>query len=509
MTASDTLAYPDGTVPLSRSWDIVLIGLVVYGLLACGLMQGTAVYPYGQNLYDEYFLAILDGHLDLPPRVAQVEGHYTPDGVAYLYHGVGPLIPRFIFGWIWPFQTWSLAPLSIWIWTGLGTLCLHAALLKASGRNLGRLGAHGLQLSRFLAIAIWFGGPGILLAASTSFYHEPVALAYAATGCFVLIWAHFAFGNWPLWQLALPSALIAAVALHARPNVAIGLYLTTVLLVLCLARPSLRRHWPRMGLALAILAVSGFGFLALNSARFGSLTQTHGSFSKSETQYGFVFWGAEDPDSERATAFTEHGKFNVRRVPHNFLIYTFDLPKLGTYLDGAREQLHTFAGDVLAGNLGFIRIEQPYAGLIFLWPMWLLFMVFAPRADGGTWRKMALPLAGTAATAALTLSYGTVTLRYRADLWPLIILLALVGLSALLPRYAADPGNRPLKWGIAGCFFLGLLVSAHCVSQLRFFQTGPQLKPSWNLEECAYLTGIKNFSQADTDRICRPPRIGG
>jgi len=509
MTSVDTLGRPTGTLSLARSWDIVLIGIAVYALLACGLMQGTTVYPYGQNLYDEYFLAILDGHLDLPPRVAQLEGHYTPDGVAYLYHGMAPLLPRFVFGWIWPFQSWSLAPLSIWIWSCLGTLCVHAAFLQAGRPGFAQLGDRGIQIGRLLGIAIWFGGPGILLVANASFFHEPVALAYAATGGFVLIWACFAFAGWPLGRLALPCALIAAVTLHARPNVAVGLYLTTVLLLMWLARSSFKRHWLRIGLALLILAVSGFGFLALNSARFGSLTQTHGSFSQGESQYGFVYWGAEDPDSERATAFVKHGKFNAGRVPHNLLVYTLDLPEPGPYLDAARERLHTFARDVLAADLGFIRIEAPHAGLVFLWPLWLLLMVFAPAAPGGALRRMTLPLAGAAVMAALTLSYGTVTLRYRVDLWPFIALPALLGLSALLPQYAANPRNGLLKWSVAGCFLLGLLVTAFSVSQLRFFQTGSEFKPSWSLEECTFLARTKSFSQADIDRICRAPRIGG
>jgi hypothetical protein len=509
MTVSDTLSPPNGPVLLSRSWDIVLIGMVVYGLLACGLMQSDTVFPYGQNLYDEYYLAILDGHLDLPPRVAQVEGHYTPDGVAYLYHGVAPLLSRFVFGWIWPFETWSLASLSIWIWACLGTLCYHTALMKVAGRDFGKLGDQGVQLSRLLSIAVWFGSPGILLAANTSFYHEPIVLAYALTGGFVLIWSEFAFGSWALRQLALPSALLAAIALHARPNVAIGLYLATVLLLLWLSAKSLRQNWLRVGFALALLGASGLGYLALNSARFGSLTTTHGSFGSSGSQYGFVFWGAEEADSERAEAFKEHGKFNAARIPHNLTIYLLDLPELHRYLDTARKELHAVSARFLAGSLGFIRIEQPYAGLVFLWPLWLLFGTYSVVANRQHWKKLALPVVGTAATTVLTLAYGTITLRYRIDVWPFFALLALLGLSALLPKVVATPRKASLKWGVGACFLIGLLVSAHCVSQLRYFQTGPLIKPSWSRQECEALVNYKKLPLSDLDRLCQPPRIGG
>ena len=492
---------------MSRSWDIILIGVVLYAVLACGLLQGMAVFPYGQNFYDEYYLAILDGHLDLPPRVIQVEGHYTPDAVAYLYHGVAPLIPRFLFGWIWPFENWSLAPLSIWIWACAGTLSYHAAFMNAGRRAFAQLGDQGVQLSRYLSIAVWFGGPGMLLAASTTFYHEPIALSYAATGVFVLIWSQYSFNNWPLWKLALPAAMVAAIALHARPNVAIGLYLAAVLLLACLTVTSLKKHWLRIALSLLILGGSGLGFLALNSARFGSVSETHGSFDKSATQYGFVYWGAEDENSDRANAFKRHGKFNAKRIPHNAVIYMFDLPALGTALENARDRFHAYSNQVLAENLGYIRIEAPFAGLIFLWPLWLLLACFSLASGRQAWVNLSIPIAGAAATLFLTLAYGTVTLRYRIDLWPFFSLLALLGISAALRKYAANPERPALKWTVIACFLTGVVITAICVSQLRFFQTGPQLKPSWSLEECKFLMQKKSLPQSDLERICRPPRI--
>jgi len=509
MTVSETVPPPAAPVLLSRSRDIILIGVVAYGLLALGLMQADGVYPYGQNLYDEYFLAILDGHLDLPPRVAQVEGHYTPDGTAYLYHGIGPLLTRFLVGWVWPFEAFPLAPVSIWFWACLGTLCYHAAFARMSGPALGQLGAEGEQLGRLLSIAIWLGGPGILLAASTTFYHEPIVLAFALSGGFVFLWSRHAAGERALWQLALPCALFAAIALHARPNVAVGLYLTTVLLLLWLSATALRRHWLRIGLAFAILGAGGLGYLALNEARFGSAAQTHGSFDKSASQYGSVFWGTEDADSERAAAFKEHGKFNIGRIPHNLAIYLFDPPRLGTALDSARDRLHAFAHRSLAGGLGFIRIERPFAGLVFLWPLWLFLAGAAIGARRSDWRKLSLPLAGTLAATVLTLAYGTVTLRYRVDMWPLFALLALLGLSALVPKLAAGHRSRGLKAIAFACFLTGLLVTALTVSQLRFFQASRALKPAWSLEECQALVRVNKLPDADTDRICQPPRIGG
>lgn len=509
MTQSSSAAGPVENITLFRAMDLIAIGTVFYGILASGLLQGPDAFPLGQNIYDEYYLAILSGHLDLPARVVQIEGHYTADGTAYLYHGVGPLLTRFLLGWFWPFQSVGLAQLSVWAWACLGTLCYHAAFLKVCAKDLGQLGSRGLSLSRLLGIAIWFSSPGFLLAANTSFYHEPIALAYAATGAFVLIWTHVGFGNWPFWRAAIPCALLAALTLHARPNIAIGLYLACTMCLLVLTATALRQHWLRIALAFAILGASGVGYLGLNVARFGDATQTHGSFAKAEVQYGFVYWGFEETDSDRAEAFKKHGKFNIRRIPHNFTLYAFDPPMVQTYLDPVSEQFHAFTKRVLAGDLGFIKVEQPYAGIVFLWPLWLVFAFFAPSATRTTWRKMAIPLAGGLTIALLTLSYGSVAFRYRIDLWPALSLLALIGLAALVPKFAAAPEKAGWKWGLGACFMVGLLMSANSAGQLRFFQVNEQTKPVWTMDQCRLLTENKGFSEADTLRICQPPRIGG
>ena len=292
-------------------------------------------------------------------------------------------------------------------------------------------------------------------------------------------------------------------------NIAIGLYLACTLCLLVLTATSLRQHWLRIALAFAILGASGIGYLGLNMARFGDATQTHGSFAKTEVQYGFVFWGFEETDSARAKAFKTHGKFNIKRIPHNFTVYAFDPPMVKTYLDPVSERFHAFTKQVLAGDLGFIKIEQPYVGIVFLWPLWILFAVYSISAPRATWRKMSIPVAGGLVIALLTLSYGTVTLRYRVDIWPALSIFALIGLAALLPKFAASPERAAWKWGIGACFIVGLLFSANSAGQLRYFQVNEQTRPVWTLDQCRLLTGKKGFSEADTNRICQPPRIGG
>ncbi|WP_299473010.1 hypothetical protein [uncultured Roseibium sp.] len=507
MTKPTALAAPNDALTIWRAIDLILIGMVFYAVLASGILQIPGIVPFGQSIYDEYYLALLDGHLDIPARVVQLEGHYAPDGTTYLYHGVGPLLTRFALGWFWPFESVGMAQFSIWAWACLGTLCYHAAFLKATAREMEQLGDKGLALSRLLSLAVWFSSPGLLLAANTSFYHEPIALAYAATGAFVLIWANVAFDDWPLWRTAIPCAALAAVTLHARPNVAIGLYVACTLCLVFLAATSLRQSWLRAGLALAILGASGVGFLGLNVARFGDATETHGRYTKDSIQYGFVFWGYEDRDSARAEAFKEHGKFNVKRIPHNVAIYTLDLPTIQEYVDPLSEQVHTFARNTLAGDLGFIRIEKPFAGILFLWPLWLVFALWSFKAQRSVWTKLAIPLTGGLVLAFLTLSYGTITLRYRIDLWPALSLFVLAGLSAAMPRIAVTRNKAAWKWGLGICFLAGLAMSANVTGQLRQFRVSPEATSVWSLEECRQLASLRDFSTEQTDTICQPPRI--
>ena len=76
------------------------LGVFIYGLLAFGIWPHHDFPLFGANIYDRYYLAMLEGRFDLPATVLRYEGHYAPDGTGYLYHGVAPLLTRFALpGW--------------------------------------------------------------------------------------------------------------------------------------------------------------------------------------------------------------------------------------------------------------------------------------------------------------------------------------------------------------------------------------------------------------------------
>ena len=487
---------------------IVFVGAAAYGVLISGVLLDPGAYPLGLSIYDQYFLAIIDGHLDLPARIARLEGHYTPDGTAYLYHGVAPLLTRFAFGWVWPFEHIEMARFSIWFWACLGTVCYHIAFFKVAEPYLSKLDDTGAAISRFLGIAVWFGSPGILAAANATIYHEPISVAYAAAGGFILLTVLVWRRDITALQALLPMALCAAVALHARPNVAVGLYLGTLIAIALILRSGFRKSWLRAMFALAILGAGGMGYLGLNALKFGSATETHGSFEREDVQYGFVFWGIEDANSERAQAFNKHGKFNLRRVPHNLTLYAFDVPDFGTRLEQLGTSFREWVRQNFASSLGFIRVEPPMIGIVFLWPLW--FGLAACAFLGGTTplKQMSAPLLAGLATAVLTVSYGTVTMRYRIDIWPLVSVLALIGMHNMMPRLSLGSISSPVRSLFAVLFLFGTLTSTFMAVRYQNLHTNSRYSPAWSLELCQSLANKKGFSDEDTDRICRPPRSG-
>jgi len=90
---------------------IALCGAALYALL---LLQSTrmGLAPFGYEFYDQVWLALLDGRLDLPARVLRLEGHYTPDGTAYFYHGLAPLVTRALLDPFLQIGQVSLSPFS-------------------------------------------------------------------------------------------------------------------------------------------------------------------------------------------------------------------------------------------------------------------------------------------------------------------------------------------------------------------------------------------------------------
>jgi xanthosine utilization system XapX-like protein len=413
------------------------------------------------------------------------------------YHGMAPLLTRLLLD---PFVTIgaaSLAPVSIWLWATLGSAAWHGALLR-----VGMAHAAAPGLLAVLGAAIWLGGPGLLLATNHAFYHEPIALAYAAAGAFALVWTGMAERG-RVTALALAAlATLAALTLHARPNLAIGLYLAAgIAMVQALGRTG-RAALPGIAAALAILAASGAGYLALNKAQFGAATTAHGSFAPGDVQYGIAFWDMETPDNPRQQAFEEHGRFNPGRILPNAAMYLAAPPQvLAPEVNRMARDLHEAA---TIPRTGYGRIEGPGGGVLFLWTVWTLLAgigLGALRRRGAPYAGL---LAGVAAGSLVTLSYATITLRYHVDLWPLLAVLALLGVS--VSGRSVDPARRAAL-GMACA--TGLAVSAvTALFYTHLFRTYESTAfAEWSAAECTARAEAKGLQAERIAWVCRDPLI--
>lgn len=149
--------------------------------------------------------------------------------------------------------------------------------------------------------------------------------------------------------------------------------------------------------------------------------------------------------------------------------------------------------------------------MFFLLTFWVGAMttglVFAkPRISG---RLLASPLMVTTGFAALLmLSYPTITLRYRIDLWPFVMTLCLLSFPGLMYRFGSDWLNATRVLSVS----LVLLASSMMYSPLtvtmysRAFQTTPNgFFGAWDAEACADMVNEKGLATFDIPRICADP----
>ena len=493
-----TLA-PRATAPaaISLPMAIAATGGVFYGVLLWVSVQMN-LQAFGYDFYDQVWLALREGRLDLPIRVLRIEGHYTADGTAYFYHGLAPLVIRALLDPLIQIGQVSLSPLSIWLWTVLGTALYHTAFLRVIPEA-----RTGLRAA--LSALLWFGGPGVILAGNHAFYHEPISLGYALGGGFVLLWVRAVQAGRMSVRTLLGLALLAALCVHARPNLAAALYIGVGLAALwALWSARLRMAAPVL-LAALVLGGGGYSYLALNEARFGDKGMTHGTFEESPIRYGMMFWGKENKDSLRARAFMEHGRFNLGRVLPSALAYLALPPEQwSAKAHGTARNLHFKA---TASQSGFTRIETPTSGLLFLWTSWIILAAFGiARLRHATWAQLAL-VATTGASAVLMLSYAAITLRYMLALWPLIAVLSLIG----LPRAAqALGGLAPVRIGALGAAVtMGVIMSLQTAGAYRFEfreETGTFFE-AWDTETCRAHVLNANLPADRVTALCRAPRV--
>jgi hypothetical protein len=383
-------------------------------------------------------------------------------------------------------------------------MCWHAAF--AMGLEKARIAEPGTRrlAHLLLAVAVWFGAPGMLLVANGTVYYEPVAMAYALGGGVMLCIVAVAMGRLEPTRVLVPMALLAGLAVHARPHLAVGFYLATLLMAAYAWKGAGRAAWSRIAASLAVLGICGALLLASNAARFGSATSMHGSFEGGDVQYGTVYWGYENPESARARAFEEHGRFNPGRIVPNALTYLATPPE-GQGLDGGITAVDR-AHDAMARPYGEARMERPRVGALFLWPAWIALMAVG-LAQRGIWSMpTVVGMAGAGLGALLLLSYPTVTLRYHIDLWPLIAFPAVFGIAALGQAIERRRGKPTvLAMALPVMLLAGIVVTGDAVGASRNLITEKPgtLSQAWSEDYCLQRVAAKGFAGNKASALCR------
>lgn len=490
--------------PERAALAVAACGLAVSALLAFDAFGWSPGEPSGGQIYNHYALALLEGRFDVPIRAIGGEGHYDPSGRAFVYYGLAPLVTRFLAAPLFDIRSAALPAFTIWLAVAIGCAAYQWAFLRLLGRFGGAL-AGSVSAAALLSALVWFASPGPLLAANTAVYHEPIAVGFALSGLFFALMVRAAHLGAPAGAILLPAALVAGLAVFARPHVAVGLYAGVVVLALVDLRMN---GWAAAGRAVGValvLAGAGVALLAVNQVRFADPFLMHGSFEPGPLQYGTVFWGFEDTASARARGFTEEGRFNPLRIPANLFLHLAITPW------PVMERIY----QALSAPVGAGRVEGPFVGAVILWMPWLVIAAAGFRArvrPTGAWSAGALAAALVAAVIPVLLlcSYPTVTLRYRLELFPLLAVVVAMGLTGLGARLGALPasgsgapfGGRVRVLAVAmvlsGSFNTVQTARAYAI----YFVDIPQFV-TWSRPFCEDMVRAKGLPNADIDQLCR------
>lgn len=498
---TDTVSTP----PQGRSADAAAMSPRAIALLVAGL--GTAVYcalafgvssvtgeRFGTLIYNYYFLALIEGRFDVPLRIATLEGQYDAAGHAYVYHGLAPLITRAL---AWPFvdlTAVSLAPLTVFLAAAGGTAVYHLLFVQIIERFAASDAALQRSAGVMLAIMIWFASPGMLLVANDALYSEPIAMAYFFVACFLALLAQPVLFHKPIGPVLAPMAVFAGLCVYARPHLAIGLYGATGLMGLLALWQDGRRALPYAAGAVAILGLFGAALLGFNYLRFGNMMQMQ---SGGGVSYGFRYWGLWDFNEPRFSGFLNHGRFSAERIVPNLMVYLVDLP--GFPFGDAIQRVHSY----LLADHGNVLIRQPRLGMVYYWLPWFLLAMLGLRGAAAGLRHVWAPLLATAVGALLMTSYGTVTFRYRFDLWPFLAVLAMLALPRVLLALKDGNGRLTAMTNRTVALVPGVIISVLAAGVYAFNHVEYDLYSRWSYETCAKMVTARDSLGPDAvERLC-------
>jgi hypothetical protein len=396
-----------------RKWARIgtLVAVVVFWLIATCLQPWHLFDkgPYTTDFYDAQARALVHGHLDVPAKVAGIEG-FEIDGKTQIYFGIGPAIMRLPFSGVSDVFDRRLSLLSELL--ALSVLGLAAARLLKRAKSLVNNAPEGSAwwFGAFAVVAT-LGTPLLFFSSRALVYHE-AELWGAAAGLagldLVIRWWRV-----PTRRHLIEAVALAAFALSCRPSSGAGPALALGLFGLALAW---KREWRRSLVVLVAAVIPFLGFALVNWLRFRSA---------SDVPFPLQVFSKFNTDRQAALAANNGSLFGIKFVPTNvaryFSPFAFQWDRLFPFVTWpARATVIGSARFDTIDHTGSFPTSAPLLFLFGLVGAWWTIV----RDKTRQWSAIAL--AAIVATTS-TFTFGYLSHRYLADLVPVFVVLAAPG----------------------------------------------------------------------------------
>ncbi len=427
------------------------VALVVFAILAtegsaAGLLRRG---PFTSDFFDAQAHAILDGHLDVDPDVAGIEG-FVHDGRTQLYFGLVPALLRLPVAAVTHrfdgrlTQVSMLAALAVALWAAARLLWRA----RRWQRGDGSVGRWEPWIVGAWTAAVGLASPLLFLSSRPVVYHETELWGAATT--LVALDVLLRWWERPTRAALVLVAVTATVACNTRASVgggAVAAVALTGALALALRRVPLRTAF---GVALAVV-VPLLSYAAVNQARFDE------PFSvpfHEQVLSGF------DPARQATLAATDGTLFGLEFAPT--ALVTYGRPD-GVALQRLFPWVTFRESTPIIGDATFDTVDRS-ASLPVVAPTFVVVGLvglgaLVRRGRRDPW----LPAAGGAASGlASTLTIAFIANRYLSDATPALLLLAAPGtwVVADVLRASGRWRRRALVTGLVGLTLAGAGVSA-------------------------------------------------
>ncbi len=475
-------------------FTVLLAVLALYYLF---LLSNGTFQIFAPEMFDKAFGSMLEhllrGEFTVDPAAINSSAYseaWVRNGRTYSYFGILPALLRLA---AMPFTDVAQADLArlsclaaVVIYVALQLrmlLAVHHSLPAATQ-------APGLLAAMIAATAL--SGPQIYILATGWIYHEPILWAAAVAAGFNLVVLRAALARGLGGRELTLLAMLAGLALLARPTVGVALYLGAALLIAWTAL----RPWAGGGAAPTISAkAAALARLALALAcdrRLALPIAILAVFAAVAGVVNFGRWG--DPFAFADYRYATYGKFqdNALAVLHDYGEFNFGRLWIGAlyYATGAPWLLKHAPPFAEFLHARYQSIEAPAITPLLTNPLTVALAAFGlyrlwrrpepcatPEPGASSVTTLRLALIGHASAVLLIFLAMALALRYRFDLAPFMTLAALVGYRAVSMRAAdlAAAARRRLRRAAAAMCVIGILGSHYVLILYKVWSMGVPL----------------------------------